>query len=59
LPPQDFFRINRKIIIHIQVIEKVISHFNSRLLVIAAKLEGDAQIVSRERVIDFKNWLNS
>ena len=59
LPPQDFFRINRKIIIHIQAIEKVQTYFNSRLTITANKLEGDSQIVSRERVIEFKKWLDS
>lgn len=58
LPPQDFFRINRKIIIHILSIEKVKTYFNSRLSITANKLEGDSQIVSRERVIEFKKWLN-
>jgi DNA-binding LytR/AlgR family response regulator len=59
LPPKDFFRINRKIIIYIQAIEKVQTYFNSRLSITANKLEGDSQIVSRERVIEFKKWLDS
>lgn len=59
LQPQDFFRINRKIIIHIQAIEKVQTYFNSRLSITANKLEGDSQIVSRERVIEFKKWLDN
>ena len=58
LLPQDFFRINRQIIIHIQAIEKVKTHFNSRLSISANKIEGDAQIVSRERVAEFKKWLD-
>jgi DNA-binding LytR/AlgR family response regulator len=58
LQPQDFFRINRKIFIHIDAIEKVKVHFNSRLFITAHTLEGDAQIVSRERVTDFKKWLD-
>lgn len=59
LPPQDFFRINRKTIIHIQSIEKVMTHFNSRLSIVPGQLEGDAQIVSRERVAEFKRWLDN
>jgi DNA-binding LytR/AlgR family response regulator len=58
LLPQDFFRTNRKTIIHIQAIEKVNAFPNSRLSITANWLEGDAQIVSRERVIEFKKWLN-
>lgn len=57
LEPKDFFRINRKIIIHIQAIEKVSTYLNSRLLITANKLQGDSQIVSRERVTEFKIWL--
>jgi len=59
LSPKEFFRINRKIIIHIKAIEKVKTHFNSRLSITAGKLEGDSQIVSRERVIEFKKWLDN
>ena len=58
LHPQDFFRINRKIIIHIQAIEKVTAYLNSRLIITSNKLQGDAQIVSRERVVEFKKWLD-
>lgn len=58
LLPMDFFRINRKIIIHINSVENVKSYFNSRLLISSIKLTGDSQIVSRERVIDFKKWLD-
>lgn len=59
LQPRDFFRINRKVIIHIQSIEKVNSYFNGRLSVATTFLQGDANIVSRERVNDFKAWLDS
>ena len=59
LQPKDFFRINRKIIIHIQAIENVKTYFNSRLSITANKLEGESQIVSRERVAEFKKWLDN
>lgn len=58
LLPNDFFRINRKIIIHIQSVEKVNTYFNGRLAIISKQLEGDKRIVSRERVNDFKQWLD-
>jgi DNA-binding LytR/AlgR family response regulator len=58
LAPAEFFRINRKVIIHIQSIEKASPYFNSRLSVSAKFLEGDARVVSRERVADFKMWLD-
>lgn len=59
IDPKDFFRINRKIILSIGAIEKVSSYFNGRLAISNKQLEGDARIVSRERVQDFKAWLNS
>lgn len=59
LHPNDFFRINRKVIANIKFIEKVESHFNGRLLVNTKFLEGDARIVSRERVNQFKLWLDN
>jgi len=58
LEPKDFFRINRKVILHIQAVEKTNTYFNGRLSITAKKLEGDARIVSRERVGDFKRWLD-
>jgi DNA-binding LytR/AlgR family response regulator len=54
----DFFRINRKTIIHFNAIEKVNTFFNSRLAITAAHIDGEASIVSRERVNDFKQWLD-
>ena len=59
LEPKDFFRINRKIILKIQVIEKVTSYFNSRLSITTKFLEGEARVVSRDRVNDFKQWLDT
>jgi DNA-binding LytR/AlgR family response regulator len=59
LNPKDFFRINRKIILHIQSIEKVSTYFNSRLSIASKFLDNDNRIVSRERVPDFKKWLDN
>lgn len=59
LEPKDFFRINRKVILHIQSIEKVNTYFNSRLSIATKFLDGDARVVSRDRVNDFKMWLDS
>ena len=43
LHPQNFFRINRKIILHIQSIEKVSTYFNSRLSIASKFLDSDAR----------------
>ena len=56
--PKDFFRINRKVIVHINAIQKSSAYFNSRLKIASAGLQNDDGIVSRERVNDFKKWLD-
>jgi DNA-binding LytR/AlgR family response regulator len=59
LQPKDFFRINRKIILNIHSIEKVNTYFNSRLSIASKFLDNEARIVSRDRVNDFKKWLDN
>jgi two-component system response regulator LytT len=55
--PAEFFRINRKHIIRLAAIDSVIHYTNSRLkIVLTANLDEDL-IVARERVKEFKNWL--
>jgi DNA-binding LytR/AlgR family response regulator len=59
LDPVNYFRINRKIILHVEAIDKIHPYFNSRL-----KLELNPHtdlevIVSRDRVSNFKKWLDS
>lgn len=58
LPPNDFFRINRKTIIHINAIQKLNTFYNSRLVVTGDYLSAEGGIVSRDRVPDFKAWLD-
>jgi DNA-binding LytR/AlgR family response regulator len=58
IPKSIFFRINRKTILNINAIEKVNTFFNSRLAIAAAYIDGEASIVSRDRVGDFKAWLD-
>jgi len=56
--PKSFFRINRKAIIRIEAISKIHPYFNSRLkLLVQPKAEFDL-IVSRDRVNNFKQWLD-
>ena len=54
----SFFRINRKVIIGISSIEKVGTYFNSRLKINSNQLDDDSSIVSRDRVNDFKKWMD-
>ena len=57
LDPDRFFQVNRNTIAGIDAIGKISSYFNRRVII---QLLPDNQevIVSRERVQDFKEWLN-
>jgi DNA-binding LytR/AlgR family response regulator len=59
LSPKLFFRINRSFIIHINAIKDIISYSNSRLRIVLKHELDEPLIVSRERVKDFKEWLDS
>ncbi|GAB3008247.1 LytTR family DNA-binding domain-containing protein [Niabella terrae] len=52
-----FFRINRKMIIHIDAIRKINTYYNSRLALQLAPAFDAEIVISRERVASFKNWL--
>ena len=57
LDPNKFFRINRGQIIAIDSIKEITVYSNSRLKIILNTYKEDDMIVSREKVSDFKNWL--
>lgn len=58
MDPAHFFRINRKYMVKSAAIEDIISYTNSRLkLVLKASQDNDI-IVARERVQEFKEWLD-
>ena len=59
LDPDRFFRISRKHIISSSAIKDIISYSNSRLLIKLHSNESADLIVSREKVQDFKKWLES
>ncbi|MBE9489681.1 MAG: response regulator transcription factor [Bacteroidetes bacterium] len=57
LEPHTFFRVNRKYFININAIKDMVSYTNSRLQ-IKLKLYNEQEIiVARERIKDFKAWL--
>jgi len=58
IDPHCFFRINRKIITNICAVKKIHTYFNSRLLLDLAPKINLEVIVSRDRVGDFKQWLD-
>ena len=53
-----FFRINRKYIISLTAIEDVVVYSNSRLKLIAKQFQDMDLIVAREKVQEFKKWLD-
>lgn len=59
LDPDNFFRVNRKFIIHVESIKKVYPFFNSRLKINVIPSTDMEIIVSRDRVSNFKRWLDT
>ena len=57
ISPEVFFRINRKFYVNINGIKDIISYTNSRLQLKMQSYHEDDVIVARERVKDFKLWL--
>ncbi|MBU2938947.1 LytTR family DNA-binding domain-containing protein [Lacinutrix sp. C3R15] len=57
LEPQQFFRINRKFFVNINAIKDMVSYTNSRLQIKLNSFKDQDVIVARERVKDFKAWL--
>ncbi len=58
LDPRQFFRINRKIILHIKAVQSVQPHLNSRLAIKCVPDPAFSVIVARERAQAFKKWLD-
>jgi len=58
LKPERFFRINRKYIISLDALQDMISYTNSRLKLILKTSDDNDVIVARERVQEFKDWLD-
>lgn len=58
LDPKLFFRVNRKYLVHIEAIVRIYTWFNSRLKLELIHGKDHEVIVSRDRVTDFKQWLD-
>jgi DNA-binding LytR/AlgR family response regulator len=56
--PGIFFRINRKYFVRSGAIQDIISYTNSRLKLILKGSQDNDVIVARERVQEFKEWLD-
>ena len=57
LDPKTFFRISRKFYVNINAIKDMVSYTNSRLQIKLNNFNEQDVIVARERVRDFKDWL--
>lgn len=57
IDPSRFFKVNRKFIIQLDSIKDIISYTNSRLKVVLHKETEEEIIVAREKVKEFKQWL--
>jgi|TARA_R110000822_G_scaffold303741_1_gene428617 two-component system response regulator LytT len=58
LNPEHFFRLNRAVIVHINAINDIIFHTNCSLKLILNTYSETEIILGRERVKDFKSWID-
>lgn len=59
LDPRKFFRINRECIVNIDSIALMYSYSSSRLqLTLKGREQNDLFVVSRDKVADFKKWID-
>jgi two-component system, LytTR family, response regulator len=58
LDPEKYFRINRKYIVSIAACTNILAWTNSRLRLKIEGIDDSDIIVARERVVEFKNWLD-
>ncbi|NAY90558.1 response regulator [Muricauda sp. JGD-17] len=57
LSPETFFRVSRKFYVNLNHIKDIVAYTNSRLKINLNRFDEQEIIVSRERVRDFKLWL--
>ena len=57
LDPKAFFRVNRTFLVNITAVADVLVYSNSRLKIQTSASIDKEIIVSREKVSDFKRWL--
>ena len=58
LNPVSFFRVNRQFIIAMRSIHKIHNYFNYKLKIELAPVSEQEVIVSRQKVAEFKEWLD-
>jgi len=58
MDPARFFRINRKYLVAVDAIQDMVTYTNSRLRLVLKSSDDNDVIVARERVQEFKDWLD-
>ncbi|MEQ9306784.1 MAG: LytTR family DNA-binding domain-containing protein [Marinoscillum sp.] len=58
LSTEQFFRVSRKFLVNVNSIKDIIAFTNSRLEIVINHYDEEQVIVARERVADFKSWLD-
>jgi len=56
--PDRFFRINRKYLVSLEAVKDIVTYSNSRLRLILKHTDDMDAIVSRDKVQEFKRWLD-
>lgn len=56
--PAGYFRVNRKYLVRSDSIQDIIAHTNSRLRLVLKDSQDNDVIVARERVQEFRHWLD-
>ncbi|OEK02648.1 DNA-binding response regulator [Roseivirga sp. 4D4] len=56
--PERFFRINRKYLVSLEAVKDIVTYSNSRLRLILKHSDEMDAIVSRDKVQEFKKWLD-
>ena len=57
LSPKDFFRANRQYLLHVKSVKDIHPFFNNKLKLTLQPATDDEVLVSRERAMEFKNWM--
>lgn len=58
IDPERFFRINRKYLVSLEAIKDIVTYSNSRLRLILHHSDEMDAIVSRDKVQEFRKWLD-
>ena len=58
LDPENFFKVNRQIIVNMKVIQKVHSYFNGKLKLETQPSHSEDIIIGKDKAAAFKRWLD-